>query len=157
MIDFKLFEAINDPENENINKPVYVKEPQGLLRKSAAVKQWEKIGVGRYDGGYGVYAIDDIADNETFEECNVIEVTLDDVKGGVLMDYMFKISNDLYVLALGCGSVYNHKNQPNARWEYDFDKQLIKIVAIRSIEMGEQVFISYGRDYFKSRNQNMKA
>lgn len=156
MIDFKLFEATSD-DNENINKPVYVREPQGMLRKSAAVKQWEKIGVGRYDGDYGVFAIDDIQDNETFEECNVIEVPVDEVKGSVLMDYMFKISNDLYVLALGSGSVYNHRNQPNARWEYDADKQLLKLSAIRRIQMGEQIFISYGRDYFKSRNQNMKA
>jgi hypothetical protein len=73
------------------------------------------------------------------------------------MDYMFKISSDLYVLALGCGSMYNHKNQPNARWEYDADKQLLKLSAIRRIQMGEQIFISFGRDYFKSRNQNMKA
>jgi SET domain-containing protein len=79
------------------------------------------------------------------------------VKGSVLMDYMFKISSDLYVLALGSGSVYNHRNQPNARWEYDVDKQLLKLSAIRRIEMGEQIFISYGRDYFKSRNKNMKA
>jgi hypothetical protein len=156
MIDFKLFEATSD-DNENINKPVYVREPQGMLRKSAAVKQWEKIGVGRYDGSFGVYAIDDIQDNETFEECNVIEVPVDEVKGSVLMDYMFKISSDLYVLALGSGSMYNHKNQPNARWEYDADKQLLKLTAIRRIQMGEQIFISFGRDYFKSRNQNMKA
>jgi len=156
MIDFKLFEATSD-DNENINKPVYVREPQGMLRKSAAVKQWEKIGVGRYDGSFGVYAIDDIQDNETFEECNVIEVPVDEVKGSVLMDYMFKISSDLYVLALGSGSMYNHKNQPNARWEYDADKQLLKLSAIRRIQMGEQIFISFGRDYFKSRNQNMKA
>jgi hypothetical protein len=155
MIDFKLFEATSD--DNNVNKPVYVREPQGMLRKSAAVKQWEKIGVGRYDGSFGVYAIDDIQDNETFEECNVIEVPVDEVKGSVLMDYMFKISSDLYVLALGCGSMYNHKNQPNARWEYDADKQLLKLSAIRRIQMGEQIFISFGRDYFKSRNQNMKA
>ena len=157
MSNFKLFEEMHNSDNENVNKPVYVREPQGMLRKSAAVKTWEKIGVGRYDGDYAVFAIDDIQDNETFEECNVIEVPVDEVKGSVLMDYMFKISNDLYVLALGNGSIYNHRNQPNARWEYDADKQLLKLLAIRRIEMGEQIFISYGRDYFKSRNQNMKA
>ena len=110
MINFKLFEEMHNSDNENVNKPVYVREPQGMLRKSAAVKTWEKIGVGRYDGDYAVFAIDDIQDNETFEECNVIEVPVDEVKGSVLMDYMFKISNDLYVLALGNGSIYNHRN-----------------------------------------------
>ena len=152
-MDFKLFEETND----NINKPVVVREPQGMLRKSAAVKQWEKIGVGKTANGYGVYAIDDISDNEIIEECCVIEVPKDDIRGTVLMDYMFKISDALYVLALGNGSIYNHRNQPNARWEYDQEKQILKIAATRGITMGEEIYISFGRDYFSTRGENMKS
>lgn len=152
-MNFKLFEETNT----EVGKQVYVKEPQGMLRKSAAVKQWEKIGVGKAGDGFGVYAIEDIADNELIEECHVIEIPVDEVKGTVLMDYMFKISNDLYVLALGSGSNYNHRNQPNARWEYDADKKLLKIVATRAIACGEEIYISYGRDYFSTRGENMKS
>ena len=153
MMNFKLFE---DTNKEDIQKVVYTGGAQGTLRKSAAVKTWEKIGVGKSGDGFGVYAIDDIADNELIEECHVIEVPADEVKGGVLMDYMFKISDDIYVLALGSGSNYNHRNQPNARWEYDTEKKLLKVVAIRRIECGEEVYISFGRDYFKTRGENMK-
>lgn len=151
-MDFKMFE-----ETAGEVTTVYVREPQGMLRKSAAVKIWDKIGVGKSGDGFGVYAIADIADNELIEECSVIEMTRDEFNSKVLMDYMFKISGDLYVLALGNGSIYNHRNQPNARWEYDGEKKILKIVAIRPIEMGEELFISYGRDYFKTRETNMKA
>jgi hypothetical protein len=154
---FKIFEQGIIDQGAQAGTPDYVREPQGLLRKSAAVKRWEKIGVGKSDTGYGVFAIDDIRDNEIIEECNVIEVPRDEVKGAVIMDYMFKIGDGLYVLALGCGSLYNHRNQPNAMWTYDAEKKLLVIKSVRPIEMGEQIFISYGRDYFSTRGQNMKA
>jgi SET domain-containing protein len=153
MIDFKLFE-----ENlEKSTQPEFMQEPQGLLRKSAAVKRWENIGVGKSGDSVGVFALDDIKDNETIEECHVILVPIDEVKGGVIIDYMFKIDNSLYALALGNGSIYNHRNQPNARWEYDDKKQLVRFVAVRAIKSGEEIYISYGKDYFATRKQNMKS
>lgn len=151
MISFKLFEEDKQPEQ------VYVKEPQGMMKKSAAIKQWDKIGVGKSGDGYGVYTVDDIIDNAVIEECTVIELPSGDVRSTVLMDYLFKINNDLYVLALGYGSVYQHRNQPNARWEYDEEKMILKIIATRAIEQGEEIFISYGKDYYQTREQNMKA
>jgi SET domain-containing protein len=145
-MDFKVFEEL-----------ATVRDSYGLLRKSASVKRWETIGVGRSGDGYGVYALDDINDNTLIEECPVIEVPVDEVKGSVLMDYLFKTSQDLYVLALGNGSIYNHRNQPNARWEYIPEQKIIKIVSSRPIKSGEEIFISYGREYFRTRGVNMKA
>jgi SET domain-containing protein len=150
-MDFKMFEESAGPQT------VYVREPQGMLRKSASVKIWDKIGVGKAGDGFGVYATDDIKDNETIEECPVIEMTRDEFNSKVLMDYMFKISQDCYVLALGSGCIYNHRNEPNARWEYMPEQKILKIVSTRPIQMGEEIYISYGRDYFKTREQNMKA
>jgi hypothetical protein len=152
-MNFKLFEKT---KIEELAQPTFMKEPQGMLRKSAAVKQWEKIGVGKTENGNGVYAIDDIPDNELIEECYVIEAPFKEVQGTVLIDHMFKISNDVYVLALGCGSNYNHRNQPNARWEYNEDKKLLKIFATRYIQCGEEIYISYGRAYYNTRGENMK-
>jgi len=153
-----MFEASISAERDTTpqNPQLYV-QPQGMLRKSAAVKIWDKIGVGKSGDGFGVYAIDDIKDNETIEECPVIDMTRDEVKSTVLMDYLFKVSADRYVLALGSGSIYNHRNQPNARWEYDSEKNILKIVATTAIEMGNEIYISFGKDYFKTREQNMKA
>jgi SET domain-containing protein len=152
MINFKIFEA-----NLAAEGPAMMQEPQGLLRKSAAVKRWENIGVGKSGDSVGVFALDDIKDNDTIEECHVILVPIDEVKGTVLMDYMFKINGTLYALAMGNGSIYNHRNQPNARWEYDEKKQLVRFVSVRPIKSGEEIYISYGKDYFSSRKQNMKS
>jgi hypothetical protein len=136
---------------------VYVKEPQGLLRKSAQVKRWTKIGVGRSGNDYTVYAIDDFIDNELIEECPAIEVPIDEVKGTLIMDHTFKISEGLYALGWGNAALYKHRNQPNARWEYDAEKKLIRFASISPIKKGEEIFISYGREYFNTRNKNMKS
>jgi len=157
-MNFKLFEDNSKKQlPEDPNAPVYYKEAQGMLRKSASVKRWESIGVGKSGDGFGVYALDDIKDNELIEECPVIEAPKLEVQGTVSMDYMFKISNGLYVLALGNGSIYNHRNQPNALWEYNPEKKTLIIRATRAITCGEEIYISYGREYFKTREQNMKA
>lgn len=145
-MNFKVFEEMTN-----------MYEPQGLMKKSASVKRWEDIGVGRSDDEFGVFALDDINDNTLLEECPVIEVPIDEVKGSVLMDYLFKTSQDIYVLALGNGSLYKHRNQPNARWEYLPEKKIIKIVSSRPIKSGEEIYISYGREYFRTRGVNMKT
>jgi len=144
-MNFKVFEEI-----------VFVGEPQGLLKKSAAVKRWEKIGVGKTGTGFGVYAIDDIKDNEIIEECPVLILPTDEIRGTQIMDIIYKLTDDIYGLAMGNGSIYNHRNQPNARWEYVESSNIIKIVSVRPIKSGEEIYINYGRDYFKSRNINMK-
>jgi hypothetical protein len=145
-MNFKLFE-----------ETVYVKEPQGLLKKSAQIKRWNKIGVGRSGEGFGVYAIDDINDNETVDECPAVEMSFDDIKGTPMMDHAFKIKDDTYVISWGNGSIYNHRNQPNVRWEYIPDKKILKIAAVRPVKRGEELFISYGREYFSTREKNMKS
>jgi hypothetical protein len=158
-MDFKVYEKLSGVERtaDEEAAPIIVKQAQGMLRKSASVKIWEKIGIGKAGDGFGVYAIDDILDDEVIEECPVIEMSRDDIRSSVLMDYVFKISSDIYVLALGGGSIYNHRNQPNARWEYDAEKGIIKIASTRPIQMGEEIYISFGREYFKTRETNMKA
>ena len=51
--------------------------------------------------------------------------------------------------------MYNHKDDPNAKWTI-VNKDQMKIVALKHIESGEEIFISYGINYFKSRGITMK-
>ena len=145
-MNFKVFEEMS-----------IVKEPQGLLKKSAQVKRWHKIGVGKSGDGYGVFAIDDMIDNELIEDCPAIEIPVEDIKNSVIIDYTFKINNSLHALGWGNSSIYNHRNQPNARWEYSATEKLIKFYTVRPIQKGEEITISYGKEYFNSRNKNMKS
>ena len=44
------------------------------------------------------------------------------------------------------GSVYNHSYQPNARYEPDFDLNIMEFIAIRDIVAGEEITTNYNYD-----------
>lgn len=46
-------------------------------------------------------------------------------------------------LALGCGSLYNHDNPANMRYEADAQRQLLCFIAARDIATGEELTINY--------------
>jgi SET domain-containing protein len=145
-MDFKTFES-----------ELY-RESGGMLRKSPLARRWEKIAVGKSQiEGTGVWAMEPLVDNEVAEECQVIVLTREDVLNTPLIDYVFKVSDDSYVLALGNGSLYQHRNQPNLRWNYDESRKVLVFRASRPVKAGEELFVSYGRDFFKSRGVSMKG
>jgi len=47
-------------------------------------------------------------------------------------------------LALGLGSMFNHKRIPNVAWNRDIPLQAIQYFTLRDIEVGEELCISYG-------------
>jgi hypothetical protein len=47
-------------------------------------------------------------------------------------------------LALGLGSMFNHKRTPNTAWERDIPLQSIRYFALRDLAEGEELCISYG-------------
>lgn len=149
----KIFETLG----KNSSADIYTYSG-GLLWKSPTVKKWDKVGVGKSQiEGLGVWALEPIIDDETIEETPVLIFDRKDVSDNLLIDYVFKIDEEKYALALGYGSLYNHRNQPNARWHYDKDRNVIVFRATRSIKPGEEIFISYGKDYFNTREINMKG
>ena len=56
---------------------------------------------------------------------------------------VFNWTQTYFALALGCGSIYNHADQPNLRYSRDFARQTIRFTALRDIHPGEQLTISY--------------
>lgn len=152
-MDFKAFESLGKPPMD----PVYIREPQGKLRRTASVKVWDKIGVGysKIDER-GVFCVDYIKSGECFEEAPVIILSPNEVKETSLMDYVFKLNSSEYALALGYGSIYNHRNQPMADWKIDETRKTISFFALRDVEPGEEIFISYGKSYWKSRDISAK-
>ena len=49
-------------------------------------------------------------------------------------------------LALGFGSLYNHSYQPNARYNPDFDLNVLEFEAVRDIQAGEEITVNYNLD-----------
>jgi hypothetical protein len=99
--------------------------------------------------GFGVFAEKTIRKGEVIEQCYFILS-----KGGDdgLEDYYFAAKRK-YAVFLGYGSIYNHSDEPNADYTININKRIALIKADRTIHKGEEILISYGENWFKSRNR----
>lgn len=103
--------------------------------------------------GYGVFAEKDFVKDELIEECYMLLTRGGDAD---LTNYYFT-AGKLFGLPLGLGCVYNHAIDPNAMYKYDSERQLMVVTAVRSIAAGDEIFISYGNEWFASRSMPIKA
>ena len=102
--------------------------------------------------GRGVFA------EKSFVEGEVIEIapTISDNTTkftGLMSKYLFGDITDptRRVIAFGYASMYNHKKSPNARWILK-SNETIEIKAACNITKDEEIFISYGSVYWKTRD-----
>lgn len=52
-------------------------------------------------------------------------------------------TESMHCLALGYGSLYNHANPANMRYEADAQHGALRFVAVRRIEVGEELTVNY--------------
>lgn len=97
--------------------------------------------------GRGVFTAQRIPAGSSIESCPVIILSPADterVHETYLHDYYFLWGEDgSSAIALGWGSLYNHASQPSADYQMDIAHQSIDFVAIRDIEAGEEITVSY--------------
>lgn len=107
----------------------------------------------RGKGGRGVFARRRIETGEIIERVPVLLVPKAQVfppdpsaqKPSRISWYVFdwiECRRDYVALALGYGSIYNHSETPNARHEM-LPPDIIRFIAVRGIEPGEEIFINY--------------
>jgi SET domain-containing protein len=110
------------------------------------------VRVGQTAHGRGVIATADIATGETIELCPVLELGKGDASG-LLDDYVMSLGDDSdgAALVLGYGSLYNHSEEPNAEYVHEAD-DAYSFVALRDIAAGEEVTISYGEEWWATRD-----
>jgi SET domain-containing protein len=103
--------------------------------------------------GWGVFAKDKIYQGELIEECPILSLPI--IKGeesNLFLDYRFNFPSgsnwDEQVLALGYGGIYNHSNTPNAYWSSNNEKRTFCFVALRDIEIDEEIFTFYGDESY---------
>ncbi len=70
---------------------------------------------------------------------------------GKMRDYLFSYDKDRSLVAFGYCSMYNHSDNNNALWKV-LPNNKLQIYAVKDIDIGEEIFISYGNQYWKSRN-----
>lgn len=102
--------------------------------------------------GFGVFAGKRIKKGEKIEECYFILSRGGDKK---LEDYYFDAKGK-DALFTGYGSIYNHATEPNADYTLNITKRIATIKAKKDIRKDEEIFITYGDDWFKERGLKSK-
>lgn len=94
--------------------------------------------------GRGVFAVDAIPAGAVVETAPIVllEVAQQPFPQ-TIRRMVFNWTQTHFALALGCGSIYNHADQPNLRYSRDYSRQAIRFTALKNIEPGEQLTISY--------------
>lgn len=102
--------------------------------------------------GYGVFATKDIPINTVIEECYCI---FSDYRDPRFKMYYFTLGKTV-ILPAGFGFIYNHAPTPNAVYCFDEAKKLMTITSKKHIRANEEIFISYGKDWFLERKISVK-
>lgn len=115
--------------------------------------------------GRGVFSTQDINPGEIVERCPMIQ-----------MEYRSKyqldpqIFNYMYAqppckcnecqkhgmimhMVLGYGMMYNHQDNPNAKWKFNYTQLFADVVAVQPIKKNEEIFLSYGSYYFTDKTK----
>jgi SET domain-containing protein len=97
--------------------------------------------------GRGVRATSAISAGTEVEVCELIVVPAEqipDLDRTVLYGYYYEWGG-AGAVALDCGSLYNHSVHPNADYIKDFEAGVVRIVALRDVNPGEEIRIDYSR------------
>ena len=99
--------------------------------------------------GRGMFALCAFEEGALVEECPVVVMrehfrTLPEALKTMVFNWGFLTGGpDAHALALGHGSLYNHDNPSNMRYVADAEASLIRFIAVRRIEPGEELTINY--------------
>lgn len=103
-------------------------------------------------GGKGVFTNKPIKQGDTVEISPYLLVPINDIsENNILKDYVFQCDEYNHLLVLGYGSMYNHQDDPNLRYQYNDDQTMFCYIANRDINGGEELCISYGDQYWTGR------
>jgi uncharacterized protein len=110
-----------------------------------------RVGHGRL--GRGVFAVRSIEPGGTIEVCPTLEVPSAEI-GATLLDYVFESGDheDMSILLLGYGMLYNHSAEPNAEYVVHSDRE-VAFVALTAVEPGDEVTIDYGAQWWDTRGR----
>ena len=99
--------------------------------------------------GRGAYAARAHAQGETVEACPVVLFTgayasiPEEVRQLLFNWGVLAHTTSGHCLALGYGSMYNHENPANMRYEADAQAGVLRLVAIRDIAADEELTVNY--------------
>ncbi len=69
-------------------------------------------------------------------------------KSSIIDRYAFDYDGSKRCLVLGIASLCNHNSDPNVEVEIDDEKGTYRLLAVRAIRRGEELFVDYGLEYW---------
>lgn len=101
--------------------------------------------------GRGIFAIRDIKKGDIVETFPVILFDRTDInEKSVIRDYDIIYRGSKNAIMFGYGSIYNHMDDNNSEWYY-INERTMQITAIKDIKKDEEIFVSYGPNYWGRR------
>ena len=102
---------------------------------------------------YGVFSSSFIPNGSKIEVARALQVDNRNIfqKDNILADYVFNYQDGKCLVAFGFGSLYNHNNNPQVSYTVSEDK--VYYHTIKDIYPNDEVFISYGYNWWGSRGQ----
>lgn len=111
--------------------------------------------------GYGVFALKEIPEGETIEECAyfTLDTKIEDEK---LLRYAFKrpyepnslewmkarlLNQAFCSVVLGYGSIYNHNKEPNISYAQNPEDRIFKFYTIKPVHKDEELCHDYNSDW----------
>jgi hypothetical protein len=108
----------------------------------------ELIEVRQNQRGRGVFAKARIREGDIVEESPMLVIPSNEwqkAKDTLLYEYVFPWGNGV-AIALGYGSLFNHKYEANVEYVRPSKRLVTQFIALREIEVGEELFINYNGD-----------
>lgn len=102
--------------------------------------------------GRGVFCHTDLAEGEVIEVCPVIIIPAEEfapLSATAMMDYSFYFNKEEHTLslAMGFGSMYNHRQFPNAVYLLNREAKQLVFTARENIGAHTEICINYGGEY----------
>jgi len=108
--------------------------------------------------GWGVFAKEDIKANEILEETYFLVIpTAQGEASSIFIDYRFnfpRVNHKYQVIPFGFACIYNHSNDPNAKWETDEENNIFTFSAVKDIKKDEEICTFYGGENYWMDGRN---
>ena len=125
------------------------------MRRVAADETEQVLRIGPSNvSGRGIFAARNIKNGTIVERCPVLKLNEKDV-GGELTNYVFYGDNENQrLVAMGNGMLFNHSSVPNVAYYLEetlLGPELV-IYTLRDVRKGEELFYTYGDEWWTTRN-----
>lgn len=105
----------------------------------------------------GLFAGKNYKEGEVVEECDYLIENPENLIGTIFIDYFWEYmihgEKKALIPFTGKCNISNHSDKPNTKVKFDYEKRKQYLIAIKPINKGEEIYNSYGNDYWSERNK----